>query len=263
MRERIRAQRKGFTLIELLVVIAIIAILAALLFPALSRAKGAGKNAACKSNLRQLGIALVLYGEETSAYPFAGDWGRKHFWYDTIAPQFGSSRGLLGCPSFKGNRNVDTAAVWVAPNFFYYAPPEPGYTINGVSYGYNGYGLQSTGTSYTDTSAVLGLGPSLSATIKLEPVRPHRIKAPSDMIAMGDSMYVPLPTSRTFSYLLAVGDGMRPAADRHNGGSNIAFADGHSENILNKRLLADNETARRRWNNDHEAHFEVALPKPD
>src|SRR2546426_1797642 len=59
----------GFTLVELLVVIAIIAILAALLLPSLAGAKASARSAACKSNLHQLGIALINYTHDEEHYP--------------------------------------------------------------------------------------------------------------------------------------------------------------------------------------------------
>ena len=63
---------RGFTLIELLVVIAIIAILAAILFPVFARARENARKTPCQSNLRQLGMGLVMYAKENDErYPNA------------------------------------------------------------------------------------------------------------------------------------------------------------------------------------------------
>jgi len=64
----IMGRRKGFTLVELLVVIAIIALLAALLLPALARAKESGRRASCINNLHQLDLALRLYADANDGF---------------------------------------------------------------------------------------------------------------------------------------------------------------------------------------------------
>jgi prepilin-type N-terminal cleavage/methylation domain-containing protein/prepilin-type processing-associated H-X9-DG protein len=86
--------RRGFTLIELLVVIAVIALLVSLLLPALGKAKEAGRTVICRSNIRQVGLAMFTYAADYKVIPGAYwqgpmnmDWcGRNNVRY-TSAPQ--------------------------------------------------------------------------------------------------------------------------------------------------------------------------------
>jgi prepilin-type N-terminal cleavage/methylation domain-containing protein/prepilin-type processing-associated H-X9-DG protein len=243
-----RFSAKAFTLIELLVVIAIIAILAALLLPALSRAKAKAQSLKCKSNLHQLGIALRLYVGDFDAYPYsaytpASNQRNLLLWFDFLAPYVANAKwgeGVFDCPNYQ----------WKVYEGYGVAN---GFTAPGGDYSYNGPGRSPT--YFNNNWIRLGLGPQVIGNGDHRPVRDSDIRAPADLYAIGDSKVVQWPNG----WLIGVWEYnivLTPLNDPikkmpHSTLFNIVLADGHVESLKTNILFGSDPTFVSRWNNDH------------
>lgn len=146
-------KRKGFTLIELLVVISIIALLLAILMPALGMVKDKAKGVACAAHLKQFGLAWYFYAQENDGsniwYAPEQLWAEGHFWFYRLAPYLGGtdkfSRGegslesregaikIMICPSARKwtNKYADGFGYGAADMAWKWGDTEGGYVLNG------------------------------------------------------------------------------------------------------------------------------------
>jgi prepilin-type processing-associated H-X9-DG protein/prepilin-type N-terminal cleavage/methylation domain-containing protein len=253
-RESNRAKGAAFTLTELLIVIAVIAILVALLLPALSQSKAQAKTAACKSNLRQICLALTLYTTEYSYYPmWVVDYqspgavsGSNYIWADLLLPNTASNRDVFFCPANK------PVFKWTnSPVSIWYS---------GFSYGYNegGGGILrpddpagSGAPKLPNRSLGLGWSDRSYNPDYLKAVPDSQVLRPSEMIAIADTtsdFYADITISPQFSFKK-----LWPA-DRHRQGANLSFCDGHVEYMKQAKAVEESDAMRQRWNRDYAPH---------
>jgi prepilin-type processing-associated H-X9-DG protein/prepilin-type N-terminal cleavage/methylation domain-containing protein len=275
----LQRDREGFTLVELLVVVGIISVLIAILLPAVSKARAHAYRVKCAANLRSVGHALTMYVQQYRVYPCAmatthGGAGMFVIWPVRLRPFLSGNQEVFYCPAQdercqwkRGDRWITRPAGDGEAKYGY----EPGEPVLAdpmyFSYGYNFAGASGDAQSVRfGTHRGLGIlaNTEVEVYVSAGHVHANRVKFPSEMIAIGDTV-----VDGRGDFLLCPWPGAESVlwpAKIHGGGANVLFCDGHVQWYLQWDLVGPDWTdprsaaIRRMWNNDHsDAHL---LPGP-
>lgn len=232
--------RKGFTLIELLVVIAIIAILAAILFPVFARAKQAGMQASCLSNVRQLSSAMMVYLQNSNDVFPQGIVGTDYHNFHTFKPQrtagmpgstyevsdgthFGFWKSWMDLlyPYYKTTKVLVCPAIGKRTFFASQGMPEACYAYN---------------PSISGLSCLTWGGRDYPANMAM-------IRHQTKLVMLFDCGTAMATIYDGFWAAQAFQDESLFFIHPHNGGANFAFADGHAKWIDRKSDVVNSGTS--------------------
>lgn len=223
----------AFTLIEILVVVAIIAILAGILFPVFAKAREKARQAACVSNLHQIGLAALQYEQDyddhtVPVYVGGPVSGAYDYWWASIDQNgnYDGARGLL--QPYMRNQQVQSC---------------PSFTLTSAQYANTGYGYNSDylsplattfpeyGFPAANCANTDGYGFCLDSNgnYYVVPVSLSKISADGETVEMADSAQLDFSTGKLepATFLSAPSDGYPDFHGRHNGVGNILWMDGH------------------------------------
>jgi len=241
-KKRTTQAASGFTLIELLVVIAIISILAAILFPVFARARENARKAACMSNLKQIGLGLMMYVQDyDETYPvsyFAGAPAGKLTWYDVLDPYIKSDQVFV-CPT-AGKIESTGASDPSSGGYGFNVGGTHTNTTNGTG---NGFGYRSQANYWFTPN---GSGPLRLAGVD-EPSNTFIICDPASN-AYSHNGWIAVGYSNAGFMPVLHGGQVGPftgtvSAPPISGGGNYIFADGHV-----KYVQASQAYGSARWN---------------
>ena len=206
-------QSSFFTLIELLVVIAIIAILAAMLLPALQQARERGRSASCTNNLKQIGHALYMYGEDNKDFGCYGyDTELQASFATHLYPYLGAMPNL---DNYNTSDKPFIAPIYICPSGKNATKHMKFYT----TYGFNFLGQVDNNNDYR-------LFGYRSSSAHYQPIKRSRIKNASQLFAIGDGGRLDLAAKNT-GLQFEGSPALETAQYRHGRGINAMYADCH------------------------------------